>query len=260
MAEMMDNKGTQGVVLRFKRGAVHDGDGIRTVVFLKGCPLSCQWCSTPESQAFHIEKTEQNVYGQVMTVEEVMSVVRKDTAFFFHSGGGVTLSGGEVLSQHEFAKSILKASKRECINTAIETSFYGPWSAIQGIAPYVNSAYIDMKFYSDDLHKQFCGAGNELIKKNLIQTNFLDNAMRMIIRIPIIPGINDSNHELEQIGRFCSELKHLTRVELLPYHRYGIDTYRKLGREYLLKDIKTPSEEEMLKHRLLLRRYVEHVV
>ena len=105
MLEMID-KDRQGMVLRIERSSIHDGDGFRTVVFLKGCPLRCQWCSTPESQSFGVEKTADNVYGTLMTVEDVMKEIRKDSLFFFLSTGGVTLSGGEVLAQPEFALAL----------------------------------------------------------------------------------------------------------------------------------------------------------
>ena len=105
--ELID-KDRQGMVLRIERSSIHDGDGFRTVVFLKGCPLRCQWCSTPESQSFEVENTESGSYGTLMTVDEVMRELRKDSLFFFISGGGVTLSGGEMLAQPEFSAALLK--------------------------------------------------------------------------------------------------------------------------------------------------------
>ena len=118
---------TKGMVLRIERSSIHDGDGMRTVVFLKGCPLRCQWCSTPESQAFQVETTVDGSksYGTEMTVTDVMKEVRKDTAFYFISGGGMTLSGGELLAQPDFSLALLKAASMEGISTAVETSFFG---------------------------------------------------------------------------------------------------------------------------------------
>ena len=146
MMEMIE-KDRQGMVLRIERSSIHDGDGFRTVVFLKGCPLRCQWCSTPESQSFKIEETAENTYGTVMTVDDVMREVRKDSMFFFISGGGMTLSGGEILAQPEFSLALLKNARRECIDTAVETAFYGPWKNIAAMLPYINTVYADVKLF-----------------------------------------------------------------------------------------------------------------
>jgi len=251
---------TQGIVLRMERSSIHDGDGFRTVVFLKGCPLSCQWCSTPESQSFQIEQTEHNIYGKTMAVEEVMKEVRKDTAFYFHSGGGMTISGGEPLAQPGFTLALLQEAKRDCINTAIETSFFASWSVIRPILPYVDTALVDIKIFNRELHKKYCGADNQIIFENLLQTNSIEKPFRLIIRVPIIPGINDTEEELEQIGRFCSGLRYLHHVQLLPYHRLGTDTYKKIGRPYLLADVRSPSSEHMERCRNILQQYVTQVL
>jgi pyruvate formate lyase activating enzyme len=248
-----------GVVLRIERGSTHDGEGFRTVVFLKGCPLRCWWCSTPEGQSSEIEAAGEKTYGKTMTVEGVMKEVRKDTAFFFHSDGGVTLSGGEILSQPGFVFALLKASKRECLNTAIETSFYGPWTVIEDILPYVNAAFVDIKIFDPDKHKKYCGMDNASVLDNLSRTNHLKYPLKLIIRVPLIPGINDATEELSQIGEFCSKLKYLEYVQLLPYHRLGVDTYRKLGRPYPLAHVKAPGDEYMVRCREIIRRYVKTV-
>lgn len=254
------NEEIRGTVLRIERSSVHDGDGFRTVVFLKGCPLRCQWCSTPESQSFQIESAAGKTYGTLMTVEEVMKEVRKDSAFFFNSGGGMTLSGGELLSQPEFSRALLEASWHELINTVIETSFFAQWEKIEAILEYVNTAFVDMKFFDRDKHQKFCGVDNELILKNLMQTNHFKKDFRLIIRTPLIPGLNDAREELEQIGRFCAKLRHMYCVQLLPYHRLGVDTYRKLGRPYPLAELKSPSEEHMTMCREVVSQYVKRVI
>lgn len=254
------NMEVRGTVLRIERSSVHDGDGFRTVVFLKGCPLRCQWCSTPESQSFQIESAGELTYGKVMSVEEVMKEVRKDSAFFFNSGGGMTMSGGEIMSQPEFTLALLAASWHELINTAIETSFYAPWEKVASILEYVNTAFVDMKLFSSEKHQQYCGVSNELIHKNLLHTNQFKKAFRLIIRTPLIPGVNDSREELEQMGSFCAKLKHLHHVQLLPYHRLGVDTYRKLGRPYPLAALRSPSEEHMAMCREVVAQYVPKVI
>lgn len=250
----------RGLVLKIQRGSTHDGDGLRTVVFLKGCPLRCWWCSTPEGQSFQIEETDEKVYGKYMTVEEVMKEVRKDSTFFFHSGGGITLSGGEILSQPDFTRNLLKTSRKEGINTAIETTFFAPWDTISSILVYVNIAFVDLKFYDSNKHKKYCSVDNELILDNLIKTNKWEYPLKLIIRVPIIPGINDSPEELCEIGKFCRKLLHLDHVQLLPYHRLGTSTYKKLGREYRLGKVMPPTSEYMQRCRALVRQYVDCVV
>jgi pyruvate formate lyase activating enzyme len=250
------DKDRVGTVLRIERSSIHDGDGFRTVVFLKGCPLRCQWCSTPEGQSFHIEKTASNVYGSRMTVEEVMREIRKDSLFFFVSSGGVTLSGGEILAQPEFSRALLKNSQEECINTAIETSFFAQWETVRSVLAYVNTAYVDLKMVSADLHKKYCGVDNQLILQNLHATNQLEQQeLRLIVHTPIIPGVNNSQEELCKIGEFCTGLKRMDHLQLLPYHRLGSATYQKLGRPYLLDKVVPPTEEELEQYRNTIRKF-----
>lgn len=246
--ELID-KDRQGMVLRIERSSIHDGDGFRTVVFLKGCPLRCQWCSTPESQSGGVEKTDTYVYGQRMTVEAVMREIRKDALFFFISGGGMTLSGGELLAQPEFSEALLKNCCREGINTAIETSFFSPWRTVEPILQYVNTAYVDLKMVNSGAHRKYCGAGSQLILENLLNTGDCPGRFRLVARTPIIPGVNDSEEELRRIGKFCAGLKRLDHIQLLPYHKLGTATYEKLGRPYLLAGTPTPTEEHMARCR-----------
>ena len=254
------DKDRQGMVLRIERSSIHDGDGFRTVVFLKGCPLRCQWCSTPESQSFGVEQTESGAYGTLMTVAEVMKELRKDSLFFFLSTGGVTLSGGEVLAQPEFSLALLRNAKAECFNTAIETCFYGPWEHIETMLPYINTIYADLKLVSADLHKKYCGVDNGLIMSNLLATDRAAGNFSLKIRTPIIPSVNDAEEELRKIGEFCAGLRRLDCVQLLPYHRLGAETYKKLGRPYLLEDVASPSPEHMEHCREIVREYVGKVI
>lgn len=249
------DKDRQGMVLRIERSSIHDGPGLRTVVFLKGCPLRCQWCSTPESQSGAIERTASGVYGQRMTVEEVMREVRKDAQFFFISGGGMTLSGGELLAQPEFSMALLRSCRKEAINIAVETSFFAPWRTVEMVLPYIDTAFVDIKAVSGELHKRCCGADNRVILENLLNTNDHPENFRLVVRTPLIPGVNDSEEELRLIGKFCARLRRMEYLQLLPYHRLGSATYEKLGRPYLLKDTPAPTEEHMEECRELLRTY-----
>lgn len=265
MLEQLDTtktseKETIGMVLRIERGSVYDGDGFRTVVFLKGCPLRCLWCATPESHSYNIEYVKGVTYGQLMSVEDVMKEVRKDSCCYFHSGGGLTLSGGEILAQPIFTRSLLKAAWEECINTAIETTFFAPWKVISSILPYVDTAFVDIKMFDNQQHKRYVGSSNQQILENLLKTNELNENFRLIVRVPIIPGINDAKEELEAIGQFCTKLTHLEHVQLLPYHRLGTETYKKLGREYTLEHIVPPSSGHMAQCRNIVGKYVQKVI
>lgn len=253
-------KETTGMVLRIERGSVYDGEGFRTVVFLKGCPLRCVWCSTPESQSFAIEHVKNTTYGQVMSVEEVMKEIRKDSCCYFHSGGGLTISGGEMLAQPNFARELLKAAWEECINTTIETTFYAPWQIVDSLLPYVDTAYVDLKLFTEATHKKYIGGSNQQILENLLKTNDVDHDFRLIIRIPIIPGINDADEELEKIGAFCAKLNKLQQVQLLPYHRLGTETYKRLNRTYPLPDLMPPSEEQIKHCQHIIKKYVNNVI
>ena len=225
-----------GRVLRIEKTSIHDGEGLRTVVFLQGCPLRCKWCSTPESQRMEIEKR----YGKDMTVEEVVKEICKDEIFFFHSGGGVTISGGEVLMQADFAKEILIFYMEQRIPTAIETSLYSSYDKIRELLPYLTSMYIDFKVADERLHEFYTGVSNKRIKENLVKVD-AEFAEDIHIRIPVIPTVNMNEKNMKGTIKFLSKLKHIKDIELLPYHRLGLETYERLGKVYELKDV------EMLK-------------
>lgn len=237
-----------GRVLRIEKTSIHDGEGLRTVVFLKGCPLRCKWCSTPESQRMEMECG----YGKDMTVEEVVREICKDEIFFFHSGGGVTISGGEVLMQADFAKEILKECAWHGIPTAIETSLYGSYEKIQKLLPYLTAMYVDFKIVDDNCHKFYTGASNDRIKENLqkVDEHFKGD---IHIRIPMIPTVNMNKKNMKDTSEFLKKLKHIKDVELLPYHRLGVETYERLGRDYELVKIDTPNAEMMIKMAEMLK-------
>ncbi|MCL2873996.1 MAG: glycyl-radical enzyme activating protein [Defluviitaleaceae bacterium] len=230
----------RGTVLRIEKTSIHDGDGLRTVVFLKGCPLKCKWCSTPESQCVDIEHS----YGNIMTADEVIKEISKDEIFYFHSGGGITISGGEPLLQTDFTSKILQESKIRGINTAIETSMFGNFSDIKKLLPHLDTIYADIKHINSDIHKEFTASGNELILDNIKSVSEIFNG-NIIIRVPLIPTFNLNIENAKGIAKFCNELNKISMIELLPYHRLGVDTYRKLGLGYDFFDVKTPSCQEV---------------
>ena len=242
--EHMNDKGT---VLRFEKSSIYDGDGLRTVVFMKGCPLRCQWCSTPESHQKNVQTTLDGsiTYGKEMTVEEIMVEVRKDIPFYFHSGGGLTVSGGEILVQAEFVRHLLDRASWEGINTCIETSFCVEWEKVEPVLCCTDTAFVDLKIMDPKAHKYYTGISNEHILENIKKAGAAKNGPKLIIRRPLIPGINDSLEELQALGEFLSKIPGVDHLQLLPYHRLGTDTYRKLGLPYQLMDVETPTEEHM---------------
>lgn len=257
-----ENMDLIGSVLRIEKSSIFDGDGLRTVVFMKGCPLRCQWCSTPESHHKRIETTIDGsiTYGRSMTVEEVMVEVRKDNLFYFHSGGGMTVSGGEILTQSEFVYNLVHRACWEGIDTCIETSFYGDWNKIEPILSCTNTAFVDLKLMDPEKHKKYIGVPNDIILSNIRKAGAKRSGMKLIIRRPLIPGVNDSKEDLELLGMFLAELPGVDHLQLLPYHRLGTDTYRKLGLTYQLADIETPSKEHMEQCACITNKYVRTII
>jgi len=282
----------KGLVFDIKKFAVHDGPGIRTTVFLKGCPLHCWWCHNPESikrekelvlfenkcigcgecfkvcpnkghevlpdgkRTYHKERcvlcgkctdicyAEALVMeGKEMTVEEVMVELRKDIPFYENSNGGITLSGGEPMFQHEFSLAILKQCKAEGLHTAIDTSGQVSWRVYERVLPYVDLVLYDFKHIDPVTHRKYTGTSNELILDNLVKMS--EYGVPIEIRIPIIPGINDAKKDIVNASMFFSTLKNITWVELLPYHRLGESKYSRLGEEYKLEGLQTPSKEHL---------------
>ena len=261
--EHYEGRDLTGTVLRFEKSSIYDGDGMRTVVFLKGCPLKCAWCSTPESQKMGIESTQDGsiTYGKVMTVEEVMVEVRKDSLFYFHSGGGMTMSGGEIMLQPDFTRAVISRARYEGINTCFETSFYADWEVVKPIVDKVHTGFVDLKFFDEANHLKYTGVSNKRILENIEKAGTQDSgSYKLIIRTPLIPGLNDSEEELEEIAKFVAKLPRVHHWQLLPYHKLGTDTYRKLGIPYQLPDIQVPSKEHMDRCRQIIRRHYDFVI
>ncbi len=264
-----------GVILNIQRFSIHDGPGIRTTVFFKGCNLRCLWCHNPESQAFQPQKMlylhkcvgcgacravcekaftpqcdacgkcmpvcahgAREIAGYAISTGALMDEIRKDMPFYEHSGGGVTFSGGEPLLQAEFLEEILRLCKDAGIHTAIETAGNVHWETMERLLPLVDLFLYDLKAIDPQIHKTCTGVSNERI---------LDNARRLqeacpdklLFRMPVVPGYNDS-----QVGA-AAEFAEPCRLELLPYHRTGIGKYEALGLSYSLEELQSPSVETM---------------
>ncbi len=297
--------------------SVHDGPGIRTTVFLKGCPLHCPWCHSPESQSFQpqmsytavrcigtelcgeclkvcpagaVAEAEEefsptdstmrhrikwsrakctqcgactnicfpealSFCGKDYTVEDVLAIVRKDFDFFRSSGGGVTVSGGEPLCQLDFTTALLEAAKSEGIHTAVDTTGFAPNASIRQILPWTDLFLYDLKQMDSVEHERITGVPNERILDNARW--LVANGGRLQIRIPVIPGYNDSRENLDQAARFCAELRDgIEMVQLLPYHHFGASKYQRMQmHDPMLAELKPPTDETMESYRELMRSY-----
>lgn len=245
----MDYLNTQGRIFDIQRFSIHDGIGIRTIVFLKGCVLRCKWCCNPESQNFDIETMIVNgkpkIIGKDVTVKEVIEIVERDRAYYRRSGGGLTLSGGESLVQSDFARDLLRAAKEKGINTALESTACASYEKIEQLLPFLDCYLMDIKHINPQKHKQFTGKSNELILENAKKVA-KSQMTELVIRVPVIPTFNDTEQEIKQIAKFASQLDGVKKIHLLPYHRLGQDKYTGLGREYSLTNIVPPTKEKML--------------
>ncbi|MBE6782160.1 MAG: glycyl-radical enzyme activating protein [Ruminococcaceae bacterium] len=249
-----------GRIFDIQRFSTHDGPGVRTIVFLKGCPLRCRWCCNPESQVYDIqqmnEKGKLKTVGKDVTVSEVLNEVLRDRPYYRRSFGGVTLSGGECLWQPDFATALLLACKESGINTAIETTGFADTEVVERFIPLVDVFLMDIKHIDSKKHEEFTTRPNEKILENA--RLIAKKAKKLIIRVPVIPGFNDTKEEIEAIASFASSLDGVNEIHLLPYHRMGQGKYEGLGRPYLMGDTLPPSAEQMQelkavceKHRLI---------
>lgn len=238
----------KGRIFDIQRFSIHDGIGIRTVVFLKGCYLRCKWCCNPESQSNKKEimviNGENVEVGEDITVRNVMNVVERDRPYFMRSGGGITLSGGEVLFQHEFAHGLLYTAKQMGINTAIESMGYSKWENIEKILPYLDTYLLDIKHINPHKHKEFTGSDNILMLENAVKISKIQKT-NLVIRVPVIPTFNDSLEEIMDIALFSEKLQGIRTIHLLPYHGFGEDKYEQLGRIYEMRNIIPPQNKYM---------------
>jgi pyruvate formate lyase activating enzyme len=258
----------KAVIFNIMRYSIHDGPGIRTTVFFKGCPLSCKWCHNPESigstpettfnetkciKCGRCEKKNQpyafgtdicptgarETIGYEITAAELMKEINKDSPFYEESGGGVTFSGGEPFYQADFLLELLSQCRENYVNTAIDTSGCCNTTILLNAAAITNYFLYDIKFIDSKKHEKYCGAANELILENL--KNLEETKTKLLIRIPVIPGINDDMEEMTGIFEFIKDMKNIEAVHLLPYHNIHIEKYKRLGKQYELVEI--PNDE-----------------
>ena len=281
----------KGVIFDIRKYSIHDGPGIRTTVFFKGCPLRCWWCHNPEGQDVEPELVYRksrclgcdecskscqreaislvaqsisvnrekcvpcnnccrvcpsdalSIAGKQMTVKEILEEIEKDRTFYEESRGGVTFSGGEPLMQPDFLNALLNECKERAIHTAVNTCGFAQYEIIDRIRDKVDLFLYDIKTMDNRKHRKYTGASNEQILKNL--KKLAESGSSIVISFPIIPGINDDDKNVTRTAEFISSLPNIQQVNLLPYHRAGIEKYKNLGKPYKLDKIQPPSNQRV---------------
>lgn len=264
-----------GTIFKVAHYAIHDGPGIRTTVFLKGCPARCLWCCSPESQFPGPEMAKRKerclacssclgdpekcpgealeTIGRQVSPEELLAEVMRDAPFWRRSGGGVTLSGGEPLMQPGFLFAFLALCKSRHIHTAIETCLFCRRETLEKAMEFLDFIQFDLKAMDSGLHRELTGLGNEGILENA--RFLLASDKPLLVRIPLVPGCNDGEENLRALGSFLREHRSGVELEILAYHRMGIGRYEDLGREYPLPVTKPPAREELERAERILQEY-----
>ncbi|MEG1049301.1 MAG: glycyl-radical enzyme activating protein [Oscillospiraceae bacterium] len=290
-------------VFNIQKYSIHDGNGIRTTLFFKGCPLTCLWCHNPESQRFPTElmvyrnrcvdcgacipscpnnanklvdghlvmdrtlcnacgkcvdsclQNAREIIGKTYTIKELVKEASKDMMFYEESGGGITLSGGEVMSQNiDYLAELCEKLYDKGFSVNIDTCGYAPYEKFKRILPFVDTFLYDIKLMDNEKHKKYIGVGNELILENLIKLN-ADGA-KINVRIPIIAGVNDSDEFIDDTIKFLKDNKiRTTQINLLPYHNIAKDKYENLNRLYQDDEMRVPSRESM---ELFRDKFISH--
>jgi pyruvate formate lyase activating enzyme len=248
------------LIFNIQKFSIHDGAGIRTTVFFKGCPLRCAWCHNPESQSFAVERFHypercigcgrcaegcfSMVYetvGKTYPAAELCALLERDRIFYDSSGGGVTFSGGEPLAQDEaYLASVAERLSRRGIRVTIDTCGHAPYARFQALFPFVDTFLYDIKLIDDALHERYTGVSNRLILKNARRLS--EDGARIHARVPVIPGVNMHDAEMRNIIGFVRENMRAEEIHLMPYHRLGQDKNERLGRQCALFDEPAPSD------------------
>ncbi len=255
----------KAVIFNIKRFAVHDGPGVRTTIFFKGCPLNCKWCHNPESKNIDIEKTDKyykirdietiktKQIGKFYQVKELVNEVKKDIVIMEESAGGVTFSGGEPLMQFDFLKEILIQMKETGLHTAVDTSGYVSEKKINEIIPYTDLFLYDLKHYNNEKHIENTGVSLLPILKNL---KYILNLKKNVwIRIPIIPEINNSEEDIYGFIKTLDKLPEKPeQINLLPYHNIADNKFKRLKIENKMKNIPGLDKKTIIPFKLMLEQ------
>ncbi len=247
----------KGLIFNVNRYSIHDGPGIRVTFFMKGCPLSCWWCHNPEGISANpqtIEVTEKvgekeftrlKTAGEEYSVVDILEILERERIFISESKGGVTFSGGEPLLQADFLREALTACKTEGFHTAVDTCGYAEEERVRSIIPFTDLFLYDLKHPDNESHVKYTGVSNDLIINNL--KVIMNSGKDVIIRIPIVPGINDDPESLEKFKNIIIENKtdKLKKISLLPYHKTGASKYRRFNIPYRMEGVNQPSPGRM---------------
>ncbi len=239
-----------GRIFNIQKFSLHDGPGIRTVVFLKGCPLGCKWCSNPSSRKLQIvSMRDPDLEGVFVEdsrdyeVDEVVRICLQDLPFYEESGGGVTLSGGEAMVQHRFALNLINRLREKGVHTAMETTGYAAEPIFARFVDALDLLIMDVKHHSRKEHKRWTDRPNDLPLKNL--RTAVASGKPLWVRIPVIPGVNDSLDDAAKFAGLLTELG-VAEVQLLPFHQFGERKYELLGWTYEFEGVPALHEEELV--------------
>lgn len=226
-----------GYIMQLQHFSVNDGDGIRTIVFMAGCPLRCAWCANPEGQ------TRRNTMTHWAETEDILAELRHQAIFFRQSGGGVTFSGGEATAQPDFLREMVDALYDEGFSLAIETCGYFDYAQMAPTLRKMDTIFIDIKHIDPRQHHAFTGVDNALILQNIRRAS--DEGLPLVVRIPTIVGVNADDETMTRVFDFFEKNQIRAKLEFLPYHRYGEAKYEKLGLALPDPRFATPSEEQL---------------
>ncbi len=246
-----------GTIFDIKKFAIHDGPGIRTTVFFQGCPLNCRWCHNPEGRKnseeipkiesdrpdmFRFKKNEPS--DRIVSVKTLMKEIKKDLIFYEQSGGGVTFSGGEPMKQIDFLIELLRECSKNNIHTIVDTCGYAPFEDFEKVYKVVDLFLYDLKLIDNKAHLEFTGVSNELILSNLKQ--LFERGAEVNIRIPLVPGITDTEKNLDGIIQFLKEVNYTGLISLLRYNLLGEDKFRRFAIENRLGHREPQTDQQMV--------------
>ncbi len=235
-----------GLIFNIQKFSINDGPGIRSTIFFAGCPLSCLWCSNPESQNRNREAAlackDPKLTGRAWTIEEVLAEVEKDRCFYEESGGGITLSGGEVLQQHSFAIALLQEAHKRSLHCAAETTGFASHEVFSEFIKHIDLLLFDMKHCDRELHKERTGVYNDIILKNMRYA--LEQRVPVIARIPVIPRFNANRKAAAGMAALLKDMG-ISEVHLLPFHQFGEKKYEQLGIPYEMANVKQLHPEHL---------------
>lgn len=248
-----ENKSNKGLLMQLQHFSVHDGEGIRTTLFMAGCPLRCQWCANPESweETPLVDSSSGKALRQWWTLEAVVQEIRRQLIFYRHSGGGVTYSGGEPTCQPVFLQQMVDTFYAMGVDQAIETCGHFQWDLLAPALEKLDAFFVDMKTMDDTLHQQVTGKSNQLILENLKRIGAFNKPV--VVRIPLIPGVNNQRENIRQTAAFVRQHMKKGSIEVLPYHSLGLEKYQSLGLPHRQEAYRVPTHQEVKRVKEIIR-------